>query len=55
MILAGHVAQAGEMRKTRNVVSQNLKGRYDLRDLYINGRTIVKWAGKNEYGVKVRV
>jgi len=34
MILAGHVARAGEMRKTRKVESQNLKGKYDLRETY---------------------
>jgi hypothetical protein len=50
MILAGHVAHAGEMRKTRNVGSQNLKGRYDLRDLYINERTIIQWTGKKRIG-----
>jgi hypothetical protein len=53
MTLAGHIAQAGEMRKTRNVRSQNLKGIYDLRDLHINDRTIIKWTGKNEECVKV--
>jgi len=52
-ILAGHVAQAGEIIKTRNVGSSNLKGRYDLRDLCINERTIRKWTGKNEKGVKI--
>lgn len=52
MIMAGHVAQAGEMRKTRNVGSQILKGRYDLRDLYIIDR-IIKLTGKNEQSVKV--
>jgi len=53
MILAGYVAQDGEMRKTRNVGSQILKRRYDLRDLYINDRTMIKWTGKNEQSVKV--
>jgi hypothetical protein len=48
MIWAGHVAQAGKMRKTTNVGSQNLKGRYDLSYLYINERTMTKWTGKNE-------